>query len=185
MGNKIFLTILFISTLYLVVDSANAQGKWAPVFGVVNNNADETVCLAIQNSKLEIGTKVQIVLAEKPQKVEWGVILGKVTKRCSSQIDFAPNLTFYRMRMSNPQDLTLGIAVVGTRKIKVNKGIAHSDLTRNRNDEYFYTCGGYEGTHLSVWTGKPSVGRIIWHAYYYVPYDTVPTCKKKDFPPTE
>jgi hypothetical protein len=34
---------------------------------------------------------------------------------------------------------------------------------------------------LTVWTGKPLIGKRIFHAYYYLRYDTEPTCKKKDY----
>lgn len=177
-----FRIFAFIFVCLVVTKSPiNAQSKLASMLGLVNNMDNESVCFAIQNGELKKGMKVQVVMPEKPQNIEIAEIIGKVDASCSSDIDFAPNLSFYRMKMPNQENLTLGIGVVRTQRIKRIRGLANADLTGDGKKEYFRSCGGFEGTHLTVWTGKPLVGRIVWHAYYYVPYDTVATCKKKDY----
>ena len=158
-----------------------AQSKLGSIVGLVNNIDNENVCLAIQNGRLEKGMKIQVVIPDKPQKIETAVIVSKVYASCSSDIDFAPKLAFYRMKMPDQPNLTLGIGVVRPQKIKTTGGLANTDLTGDGKKEYFRRCASNEGTHLTVWTGKPLVGRRIWHAYYYVPYATESTCNKKDY----
>ncbi|HKO21488.1 MAG TPA: hypothetical protein VJX91_02465 [Candidatus Eisenbacteria bacterium] len=50
------------------------------------------------------------------------------------------------------------------------------DLDHDGVNERFSECASYEGVHLSVWTGEPYQGLERWEMYYYVPYDTEPTC---------
>ncbi len=74
-----------------------------------------------------------------------------------------------------------GIGVVTVQKTQMNGKFATLDIDDNKKPIYFRECTSMEGLHLTVWKGKPLVGKGIWHAYYGVGYDTVPTCKKKDF----
>lgn len=75
-----------------------------------------------------------------------------------------------------------GIAVIRPeREIQIQDGLAVFDLNADGKPEYFRRCGGYEGTHFTVWTGKPLQGKRIWHSFYYVDYATEPTCKDKDW----
>jgi hypothetical protein len=51
-----------------------------------------------------------------------------------------------------------------------------ADLDNDRQPEYFSSCASTEGIHFSVWTGKPVIGKLRWHQYYYLGYDITPTC---------
>ena len=55
-----------------------------------------------------------------------------------------------------------------------------ADLDRDGVAERFFTCASYEGVHLTVWSGEPLKGKERWHRYYYVPYDTEPSCVPSD-----
>jgi hypothetical protein len=128
-----------------------------------------------------LGTKVQIVVTDKPQFVKTGVIESKQEKSCSSDVDVAPHVSFYEIRMGDERDLVYGIGVIAAKPIKVAKGLARADINNDRKLEYFRSCTSNEGMHYTVWSGKPLKGKRIWHSYYYLRYDTVFTCKKKDF----
>jgi hypothetical protein len=67
----------------------------------------------------------------------------------------------------------------------LEKGIPTAELTGAPPPEYFRECTSNEGMHFTVWTGKPLVGKRIWHRYWYLHYDTKFTCKKKDYERTE
>ena len=51
--------------------------------------------------------------------------------------------------------------------------------------EYFRQCNGSESLHPTVWTGRSLKGRRLWHGYYHLNYDTVPTCKGREAFETE
>lgn len=159
-----------------------AQTKLTSRVGTVNPNHGKFVCLAIQNSKLRPGLKVQIVDPDKPQHVNTGVIESKEEKSCSSDNDVVPNPSFYKIKMKiSEYDLVWGIGIIGAKRIKVAKGLARGDINNDGKLEYFRSCTSMEGVHYTVWTGKPLKGKRIWHSYYYLRYDTVFTCNKKDY----
>jgi hypothetical protein len=58
-----------------------------------------------------------------------------------------------------------------------DKGWLEADLDGDGTLERFHVCASYEGVHLNVWSGVPYDGVLRWTRYYYVPYDTEPTCR--------
>ena len=156
--------------------------------GVVDANVDRRLCLSIQNPHLSNHTRVNIVLPHKPQRVASAIIEEKVTHTCSSN-DFAdPNASFYWLKLVGKQTIDLSeplpaaIAVIDAKKpIVARRGIASGDLDGDGRREFFRTCTSSEGSHLTIWSGKPLQGKKRWHSYYYLGYDVVPTCNKRDY----
>ena len=181
MRSRIFVVFSLCLYVFLVADQSLAQAKLASRVGTVNPIEKRFACLAIQNSKLKSGLKIQVVLPDKPQAVKSAVIESKENKSCSSEIDIAPRVSFYKIKMADERDIDFGIGVIGSRQIRVVHGIARADINDDGKLEYFRTCASNEGIHSTVWTGKPLIGKRIWHTYYYLKYDTDPTCKKKDY----
>lgn len=147
--------------------------------GVVNGGKNEA-CLAIKNPRLKTGQRISVVLPHRPQSVLSGFVKQKVGKSCSSDMDVFQSASFYLLRIKSKEPSFIALGFIGTQRISLIKGIARIDLNGDRRREYFRTCTSNEGVHLTVWTGKPLIGRRIWHTYYYLPYDTEPTCTKKD-----
>ena len=58
---------------------------------------------------------------------------------------------------------------------------AGADLNSDGKPEFFRSCSGFEGTHLTIWSGKSVSGERIWHSFYYVDYATVPDCKDAEW----
>ena len=87
------------------------------------------------------------------------------------------------MKSSDTNFLNLGhgIGVATAQKVQMKGKFATLDLDGDKKPEYFRECTSMEGLHLNVWKGKPLVGTGVWHTYYGLGYDTVPTCTKKDF----
>jgi hypothetical protein len=154
--------------------------------GVVHVDDSGRVCLAIQNASLKPGDKLSLVNASQPQRVARAFIEASQfqSARCSEALD-DPENSFYLLKLADrrikPETLDAAIAVLGS-GVRLHKGVASIDLDRDGQAELFRSCTSMEGLHLTVWTGKPLVGRRRWHFYYYLGYDTVPTCKTKDAP---
>ena len=156
--------------------------------GVVDTSVDRRLCLSIPNPHLSNHTRVNIVLPHKPQRVASAIIEERVTFSCSSN-DFAdPNGSFYWLKQVGKQTIDLSvplpaaIAIIDAKKqIVVRRGIASGDLDGDGTREFFRTCTSSEGSHLTIWSGKPLTSRKRWHLYYYLGYDVIPTCKKKDY----
>lgn len=152
--------------------------------GVVDVDDSGSMCLAIQNATLKQGDKLSLIKASKPQKVSTALIEASLSERCSEPLE-GPDNSFYRITLANrrtkTETLAAAIAVLGS-GVRLQKGVASIDLDRDGQAEYFRSCTSREGLHLTAWTGKPLVGRRRWNFYYYLGYDTVPTCKTKDAP---
>lgn len=158
--------------------------------GVVDANSEGRLCLNISNPHLADGAEVSFVLPGKPQRVAKAVVEGKAAGSCSRNPEAAdPGSSFYWLRlaggglaMNAGEPLPPAIAVVGpAAPITVRRGVASGDLDGDGRAEFFRVCTSTEGNHLTVWSGRPLLGKRRWHFYYYLGYDVVPDCKKKDY----
>lgn len=159
----------------------------------VDTVSDKPSCLRTKNGNLAEKTPVLVVISldEPPQKILKAVVGKKLDSSCarhdSEDGDDNPGKNyFYTLEFTEklPEDIAfeVGIAVIEPAKpIRVQNNLASTDLNEDGKPEFFRSCGGYEGTHFTIWTGKPLKGKRIWHSFYYVDYDTVPTCTKKDW----
>jgi hypothetical protein len=157
----------------------------------VGNNC---IRLIIENSQLKIGDRVQIVFTELPsQKIEEAQIIESTECKDDYFGDLTGNnpkakSTHYLLKLldQNAYLTGFGIGIVNVdKKVKIEKGSATIDLDEDKENEYFRECSSNEGLHLTVWKGKPLIGKRIWHSYYHFNYDTDPTCKKKDYEGTD
>lgn len=62
------------------------------------------------------------------------------------------------------------------RTLAIVGGRAQADFDSDGVVEHFEVCASFEGVHLNIWTGEPYRGTLRWSRYFYVPYDTEPTC---------
>ena len=158
------------------------QSKISARLGVVNSEGIGQACLAIPNATLQKGQRMYVVDPHKAQRVFAAIVGERQKTSCSSEIDVYRTASFYLIRVSKNIDPPfLGIVLVRNRKPSLKRGIATVDLNDDGKHEYFRTCTSNEGVHLTIWTGKPLIGKRIWHQYYYLGYDTNPTCRKKDY----
>jgi hypothetical protein len=185
---KLFLAILITCAFGL---SARADRfSFDSGVGVVDDNAEGRLCLTISNPNLADGTEVSIVRPDRPQRVARATVEGKAARSCSRNPDAAdPNASFYTLKLVGGKQtlvtegpLPASIAVVGAAKrVNVSRGTASGDLDGDGRAEFFRVCASTEGNHLSVWSGRPLAGKRRWHSYYYLGFDVVPDCKKKDY----
>ena len=161
--------------------------------GVVSQTDAGFGCLRILNATLKASDEFYTISAyEKPNEVSKLRIKEKLAKSCvddDSDIGdnekVASNSSYYLAELigKEPEStVTSGIAVVGISKAPgIDKGFATVELTGGPPAEYFRECTSSEGLHMTVWTGKPLLGKRIWYRYFYLHYDTVPNCKKRDY----
>lgn len=171
------LLILTMALLVLAV-SGMGQSKLNAKVGIVSTSEKVLFCMEIANSKLKAGRAVSVVMLDKPQSVTGATIIRKLKKSCVESGN--EGSSYYSLRLRKKFDTFVGIGVVGP-KVAAAKGIASGDLNGDGKRDYFRTCTSAEGAHLTVWSGKPLVGKRIWHGYYYIGYDTEANCKEKDY----
>lgn len=161
--------------------------------GIVSTMKDKHLCVRGLNAKLKPDEEVNLITAyEKPHVITKIQIVRKVAASCvdddsdiGDEEEITKNASYYLAKPAGVTDeyqLLSGFAILDPSiSPKLENGIATAELTGSPPIEYFRKCTSNEGMHFTVWTGKPLVGKRIWHRYWYLRYDTVPTCKKKDY----
>ncbi len=161
--------------------------------GIVDVLSEEPSCLRTKNGNLLEGTPVSIIVIseDSPPRVFTATVGKKLGGNCARRFsedgDKNPGENYFYLLSLNEKlpeyfGFEVGFGVIEpAQPIRVQNNLASIDLNEDGKPEFFRQCGGYEGTHFTIWTGKPLKGKRIWHSFYYVDYDTVVTCKKKDW----
>jgi len=167
-----------------------SQGKpidFESRIGVVDVNENGDICLIIPNKALSNGTQLTLVVFSSPQSVIHARIKEKLGKSCSHNPDTG-DASFYSLQIDKSdryfqtqERQAAALAVVTTERVVVQHGKATADLDYDGRREFFRDCTSNEGVHLTVWSGTPLRGKRRWHFYYYLGYDVVPSCKRKDY----
>ena len=160
--------------------------------GIVDSNGK---CFQTRNANLKPDNSISIIwLNRSSQKVLKAVVEGKLDKSCSRSADAGDGsgemIHYYSLKLNDkntdnfPGIFGLGI-INPNENIRVKNKLASFDINGDEKLEFFRSCTSSEGVHLTIWKGKPLQGKRIWHAYYYLGYDTEPNCKKKDYEGTD
>ena len=150
--------------------------------GVMNTLAnDSDVCLAIKNSRLRKGQIITLVNTDRPQSTRRFAVREKTYTNCSSEIEPILGASYYLLKGRRLDWPAVDIAVVGQPRVTRKRGLVRIDLTGDDRGEYFRSCTSNEGIHLTIWNGLPLKSKRIWHSYFYLKYDTQPTCKHSDY----
>jgi hypothetical protein len=142
-------------------------------------------CLAISNPSLAHGTPVALIMTVQPQRVISARILEQTSSpsTCPALIEGRREMnskdgtSFYKLETGgiSPTDMGLGI-VSPPANIVVADGLARAALDRNGHSEVFSSCATSEGIRFAVWDDTAYQGMPRWSGYYYLDYDTNPTC---------
>ena len=147
--------------------------------------------LFIRNKELKPGDEIQVVsVEERPHKKLMARVIGPnncirppqstLGKIVVNDVDTEPDQ--YEIRFEDPSESTFGFGVVSaTASVEIVKGTAQFVSSDGSTPLFFRDCSGNESYHMTVWEGKPLVGKRIWHSYITLRYDTVPTCKPADY----
>jgi hypothetical protein len=96
-----------------------------------------------------------------------------------------PALSSYDIQVSGTSlsKLTPLIAVLGTSApFSTQNNNVQADLDQNGKTELFRACSGNDGVYLTVWSGTPTTGTVLWHGFYYEPSNAAggPPCSAKE-----
>lgn len=161
--------------------------------GIVDVLSDQPSCLRTKNGDLAEKTPVSIIIFpyDSPLRVFTATVEKKLNESCarhnSEDGDKNPGENFFYSLSLNEKlpeyfGFEIGFGVIEpANPIQVQNNLASNDLNEDGKPEFFRFCQGFEGFHFTIWTGKPLKSNRIWHSFYYVDYETVVTCKKKDW----
>jgi hypothetical protein len=136
----------------------------------------------LANPNLKAGDGVKLVTLSKPQSIRGASVIRKA-ERCRDS-GFQSGYDYYSLSLAAGQVESLEIALAIVKPAggaSIKKGLVSLDLDGDGRREYFRKCTSSEGVHLTVWSGRPLESKRRWHYYYYLRYDVVPTCRRKDY----
>ena len=142
-----------------------------------------TACAAIAKAGVTSGTAITIVLPGTSQKVIPGMVEREATTECNSleKADLPRPYYLVRMEKESPDPFDIGILVVRAfSTFRQIKGTLIASFNGKNLPYGFRQCASQEGLHLFVSRAANGKMRPIWHTYYYLGYDTVPTCTSRD-----
>ena len=142
-------------------------------------------CLAIKNNKIKSGESIQVITLSNPQKILNAKVIG-VTESSSlcpallsdrSAINKQDGRFFYQLDLSEESKNMMGIGFVSA-AIKA-KNAGHNvelDLNNDGTTEHAGSCLTSEGVQFFISPDKVFNENALWSDYYYLGYDTTPTC---------
>lgn len=138
-------------------------------------------CIAIRNSTLAPGAQITLVSAIAPQSFTPATISAISPTPCPVTNEVDPAASNYNVDGSTNQlpKLTPLIAVARNPSVfNTNNNNVQADLDQNGKTETFRACSSADGIHLTVWSGAPLTGAILWRGYYYEAGNpgTAPAC---------
>jgi hypothetical protein len=151
-------------------------------FGLVDMNSDSTGCLTLKSDRAQPGDVLSIVCTSKMSPDSAWIVRAEIVSRQDStcrinQGVFGDSLSYYDVRFP-PTGRTLGLGVVTAAPVNVALiDSMHVQLTVADIQYVVYECASLEGIHVFVRDGS----KLIWHEYYYVPYDLESNCNDEDF----
>ncbi|HEX3684725.1 MAG TPA: hypothetical protein VHU83_19465 [Bryobacteraceae bacterium] len=166
------------------LSSSPPPASYVPRIGVAVSTGSRT-CLAIQNGNLASGGPVTLVTPTLPQSFTQAEIGAPSQSPCPILQNVNPALSSYDVQASGASlpKLTPLIAVLGTSAaFSQQNNNVQADLDQNGKTELFRACSANDGIHLTVWTGTPTTGAVIWHGFYYDPNNAAagPPCTPKE-----
>jgi hypothetical protein len=149
-----------------------APATYTPRIGIAVSTNGRT-CVAIHNANVAPSTPVTLVSPMPPQTFMQAEITGPSQSACPITKEVDTTVSNYDIRVSQGSvpKLTPLIAVLGASapfSMAPNNSV-QADLDQDGKLKSFRACSGSDGIHLSVWSGNPLDGTMLWHGYYYEP----------------
>lgn len=142
-------------------------------------------CLGIKNEKLHPGTGVHVISLENPQSVRESTIVGGATSgnECPAllpdrmKVNQRKGRSFYRLDLPTGTDfMAIGVVALEA-KMTSAAGTILIDLTQDGKTAIAGVCQTSEGVQFYLAPRDSSGQGRLWSDYYYLGYDTKPTCR--------
>jgi hypothetical protein len=161
-----------------------SPASYLPRIGVAVSTGGRT-CVSIQNGNLAPSSPVTLVSPTLPQTFTQAEIGATSSSPCPVTKDADATNSNYDVHVTggSVQKLTPLIAVLGSSAVfTISNNNVQADLDQNGNMESFRACSSNDGIHLTVWSGTPLTGTVLWRGYYYEAGNTGagPPCTPKE-----
>ena len=178
----VLVLLVWLSIGVLCLGSSPATDDWGSKLGVAER-IEDLVCVSTPG-KVQAGDLVQLVGVFDEKAFVAAVVEEVDSNDCWESSRAALQGPFHRLRLD--RSITTfqspAIAVLGGRiPLIVEGGSTGVDLDGDGVAENFRSCTSGEGIHLTVWSGEPLKGTRRWHQYFYLGYDTEPSCTERDY----
>lgn len=163
-----------------------ADSRLRAKVGVVYRDSQSHLILAIPQSNLRQDTRV-VMITVPDQSLVCCAKVKKVSpvepKTIQHVIFDNAKSTTYGLKMDKEHnDVRFGFGIIASPSVFSTKGSeVVADLDGDGVCETFRDCTSHEGVHLTIWSGQPLKGSRWWHAYFYLGYETEPSCVERDF----
>jgi len=163
-----------------------APAAYTPRVGLGVMTGSRT-CIAIANANLPIGSAVTLISPIAPQTFNQAEIGVPSAAACPISKDVNTAVSNYDVHIpagTSLPKLTPLVAVVGTAAqfSTTTSNNVQADLDQNGKTEFFRACSADDGIHVTVWSGNPLDGTLLWHGLYYEPSNPGigPACTPKE-----
>jgi hypothetical protein len=153
-------------------------------FGLFAAKPQAEFCLSIKNPALKRGQELTLIWAPvedplfKPE-IRYGRVIEKLSEPCDA-FNHGENDATYRLDAGKLEPGRIYFAIVGRHnQFMILRGNVRGIV--GSNELSFRSCTSMESIHFTIWSGEALTGKRLGHAYYYLGYDTEPTCTEADF----
>lgn len=150
----------------------------------IANVSGNIACAAISKVGVKNGMEVTLVLEGKTQNVIAGVVGHDATSpECASLEKAMLPKPYYRINLEKEIEDPFDIGILVLKPHSIFRRADRKLIASFGNKEISYRfrqCDSQEGVHSFVFSKVAGTETAIWHSYYYLEYDTVQTCTKRD-----
>ena len=128
----------------------------------------------MHNENVTLNSPITLVSPGAPQTFAQAEVSAVSPTPCPISKDVDPSVSNYDLHLSQGSSLpklTPLIAVIGASapfSAAANNTVV-ADLDQNGKMQSFRACSSGDGIHVTMWTGNPIEGSLLWHGYYYEP----------------
>ncbi len=171
-----YLKLLLLVLSSYIINCAAYEQK----FGLISTEG-KSLCVSFGDKAPAVNSSITIVAVEGIQ-FAFEAKIGEKTEKCKL-LENAQVVGPYFTVITNGkyESPFVGVAVFGKSKVSTEGGVVSLNVVGGKENIYFRLCTSSEALHFSSWLGSPLIGKQLWRQYYYLGYDTEPSCEERDF----
>jgi hypothetical protein len=147
-------------------------------FGLYKTTGKTSPCVQFGGERLTMGQRMYFITGELEGWSTARIVNMSETECNSISLE---KVNSYKVELDEPDKvgMAVGFALVVPAGIKPVKKAGKVILDRGGSDNHitFHECASREGLHFFA----KKKNRQLWHEYYYLGYDVMPTCRDEDF----